>query len=59
MIEISHLRKSYDHHMILEDINAVVKEGSIYGLLGSNGAGKSTLLGLMSGIYSGCRINLI
>lgn len=51
MIEISHLRKSYDHHMILEDINAVVKEGSIYGLLGSNGAGKSTLLGLMSGIY--------
>ncbi len=51
MIEINHLRKSYDNQMVLEDINAAVKDGAIYGLLGSNGAGKSTLLGLMAGIY--------
>ncbi|MBR4942654.1 MAG: ATP-binding cassette domain-containing protein, partial [Clostridia bacterium] len=28
-----------------------IKEGSVYGLVGSNGSGKSTLLRLISGVY--------
>lgn len=35
---------------VFEDFNLEIKEGSIYGLLGTNGAGKSTLLYLLAGL---------
>ncbi len=35
----------------LDAVNATIRAGSIFGLVGSNGAGKSTLLRVMSGIY--------
>lgn len=50
MIEIKNISKSYDGIKSLEDVNATVGSGSIYGLIGSNGSGKSTLLRIMSGI---------
>lgn len=43
--------KSYHQLEALREVSVDVKEGSIYGLLGSNGAGKTTLLKLLGGIY--------
>ena len=40
---ISHLKKSYGKHEVLQDCDHTFEAGKIYGLLGRNGAGKTTL----------------
>jgi D-methionine transport system ATP-binding protein len=44
MIELSGLKKSFNGHTVLHDINLFVQEGEIFGIIGRSGAGKSTLL---------------
>ena len=51
MIKIENLSKKYDKVDVLDNLNCTIKDGSIYGLVGSNGAGKSTLLRLITGIF--------
>lgn len=51
MIKIENLSKKYDKNNVLDKLNCTIKDGSIYGLVGSNGAGKSTLLRLINGIF--------
>ncbi len=51
MIKIRHITKNFDKIRSLDDVSAVIRQGSIFGLVGSNGAGKSTLLRIMCGIY--------
>lgn len=51
MIKIENLSKKYDKENVLDNLNCEVKDGCIYGLVGSNGAGKSTLLRLINGIF--------
>lgn len=51
MIEIHNISKSFDGYQALSEINARIKEGQVFGLIGTNGAGKSTLLRIISGIY--------
>ena len=51
MIEINNLVKSFDGHVVLENLNCNIKTGCIYGLVGANGAGKSTLLRIITDIY--------
>lgn len=51
MIKIENLSKKYDKDYVLDNLNCTIKDGSIYGLVGSNGAGKSTLLRLITGIF--------
>lgn len=48
VIEISNLNKSYNKKQVLKDINILIEENKIYGLLGRNGAGKTTLLNLIT-----------
>ena len=50
-IEINNISKSFGEVKSLDNVTATIKQGSIFGLVGSNGAGKSTLLRIMSGIY--------
>lgn len=50
MIEISKLRKSFGEINILKDINLMIEDGDIYGLIGKSGAGKSTLLRCINGL---------
>lgn len=50
MIEITGACKSFGEIKALDKIEAVIQEGSIFGLVGTNGAGKSTLLRVMSGV---------
>lgn len=65
MIEIKDVSMSYGQVRSLENVSAVIKDGSIFGLIGSNGSGKSTLLRILSGVikpesgmvtYDGCRV---
>jgi ABC-2 type transport system ATP-binding protein len=51
MIAAQQLSKSFDKIQALQKVTAQIKEGSIFGLIGSNGAGKSTFLRLAAGIY--------
>ncbi len=51
MIKISGVSKFYDDFKSLDGIDAEIKDGSIFGLVGSNGSGKSTLMRVMSGIF--------
>lgn len=52
MIEIKNAKKSFDDHVVFEDLNLEVQDGIIFGLVGINGAGKSTLLRCISGVYA-------
>lgn len=49
MIEIKNVCKSYDEP-VLENINFIIENGSIFGLIGINGAGKTTFLNMISGV---------
>ncbi len=53
MLEIKNLTKSYGNSSVnaVEDLSISLKEGEIYGFLGSNGAGKSTTIKSLVGIY--------
>ena len=50
MIEAVNLTKRFDDIMAVDHINATIKDGSVFGLIGTNGAGKSTFLRLASGV---------
>ena len=48
MIEIKHITKSFDGCKAVEDVSVTIKEGQVFGLIGTNGAGKSTTLRIMN-----------
>ena len=50
MLEIKNLHSGYGKIEVLHDINIVVPDCQIIGVIGRNGAGKSTLLNTISGI---------
>ena len=51
MIIAKALTKKFDDKIALDNITMTIKEGCVYGLVGSNGSGKSTLLRLIAGVY--------
>ena len=50
MIETVNLTKRFDDIVAVDHICAQIKDGSVFGLVGTNGAGKSTFLRLLSGV---------
>jgi ABC-2 type transport system ATP-binding protein len=48
MITATGLRKSYGAHLVLEDLDLEVAEGTVFALLGPNGAGKTTIVQILS-----------
>jgi molybdate transport system ATP-binding protein len=46
---MKHVKVQYGEHLILDDVNWIVKPNEKWALLGHNGAGKSTLLSLITG----------
>ncbi len=51
MLKLEGLYKAFKDKKVLEGLDLVLNEGSIFGLVGVNGAGKSTLLRCIAGIY--------
>lgn len=51
MIEITGLTKRFDSITALNGVDVRMKDGEVFGLIGTNGAGKSTLLRILAGIY--------
>ncbi|SDN71210.1 ABC transporter ATP-binding protein [Alkalicoccus daliensis] len=65
-LELENLHKKFGEHTAVKGINLSVKEGQMFGMLGSNGAGKTTtfrmILGLLdptsgSAAWNGARID--
>lgn len=59
MIKIEALSKSFEKESVLSEVKLNVRQGSIYGLLGSNGAGKTTLLKIIAGIIKADKGNVL
>jgi len=49
-IEIKHLSMAYGSYVVMRDIGARIKRGSIFVIMGESGSGKSTLLQTMIGL---------
>jgi phospholipid/cholesterol/gamma-HCH transport system ATP-binding protein len=49
-IEIRDLTMAYGSHVVMRDINAKIKRGSVFVIMGDSGSGKSTLLRHMVGL---------
>lgn len=50
MLELKHIKKSFDGVDILKDINLSIETGEIVSILGPSGSGKTTLLNIILGI---------
>lgn len=50
ILKVENLRKSYFNKKALHEVNLVVPQGKIVGLLGPNGSGKTTFLKIAAGI---------
>lgn len=48
MIELKHLKKSYNETLVLKDISFTVEKGDIISIIGPSGCGKTTLLRCMN-----------
>src|SRR5688572_2053343 len=49
-IEIQNLTMAYGSYVVMRDINALIKRGSVFVVMGNSGSGKSTLLRHMIGL---------
>ena len=52
LLEVQHLRKSFDEHEVLKDISFSVEKGEVIVIVGPSGCGKSTLLRCINGLES-------
>lgn len=50
MIEAKNLTKKFDSIMAVDHVNAKIRDGYVFGLIGTNGAGKSTFLRMACGV---------
>ena len=50
MIEIRDISKCFEDIKAVDHVTITIKEGCVFGLIGTNGAGKSTVLRMMSGV---------
>src|SRR5262245_65807499 len=49
-IELTKVRKTYDHFVAVDDLSFSIEEGAMCGLIGPNGAGKTSTIRMMIGI---------
>ncbi len=50
MIEFRHVSKIYNDKEALSDLNVIINNGEIFGLIGHNGAGKTTAISILTSI---------
>jgi len=52
IIKLQRVTKTYHNKPVLKDVDFLIKEGEILGIVGGNGAGKTTLLNTLVGFSS-------
>jgi ABC-2 type transport system ATP-binding protein len=52
IIDVTNLRKSFDGHVVVNDIDMHVKKGEVFGFLGPNGSGKTTTIRMLCGLLT-------
>jgi len=52
VIDVDHLVKSFGAFKAVEDLSLSIKQGEVFGLLGSNGAGKTTAIRVLCGLLA-------
>lgn len=52
ILELDHIKKSFNKTPIITDFSYVFKKGDRIGLMGKNGSGKSTLLNIITGLLA-------
>lgn len=50
MMQALNITKRFDNILAVDNVSATIKNGNVFGLIGTNGAGKSTFLRMASGI---------
>ena len=50
MIKAEQVSKRFDNILAVDHVSITIKEGCVFGMVGSNGAGKSTFLRMMAGV---------
>jgi len=51
-VELRAVRKQFDRHLAVDDIDLAIPRGSVFGLLGPNGAGKTTTIRMIMDILA-------
>ncbi len=52
MIELNQISKRFGKIEAVSQMTGEIREGSVFGLVGTNGAGKSTCLRMMAGVLN-------
>lgn len=50
VIEFRHVRKTYSHKVVINDLNLTVEKGAFVTIVGSSGCGKTTVLKMINGL---------
>ena len=51
MIEARNVSKSFSDILAVDNVSVTIREGSVFGMIGTNGAGKSTFLRMAAGVF--------
>lgn len=52
IVEVTDLKKSYNHHEVVKGVSFSVEKGEVFGILGPNGAGKTTTMEMIEALRS-------
>ena len=52
LLEMNHVKKSFDGNGVLKDISLKVNEGEVVSIIGPSGSGKSTILKIITGVLT-------
>ncbi len=59
IIEVKHFKMVFADKTVIKDLSFEVKQGEIFGLLGSNGSGKTTTIRALLGLYQATKGELL